>query len=518
MDAGLRVTSVDASAGALRLDARAPCGRAAPRDGNPVLRGDLQRLDLPDAAFDAAVCAEVLEHLDDDAAAAARAARGSCAPAACCVVTVPANPYRYDWTDRWAGHRRRYTVPGPRGPARGRRLRRRSRSQGWGFPLTGLYHRQVYRRALRRRLAAGEAAARPAARRRSWPRGWCARRSRSTRPSSAAAPATTACSPMARRRDRARLSDAAGRPTSSPLRRWGGLAAGVLVLGFLGWALVDGWSAVSQYDWDLEPAAHGARRASCCWSSTWRAASATARSSTACTPRAARRRATLSIWARSLLGRYVPGNVLMVVGRVVLSYDRGRPAARRPWRRRSTSRLLTLGVAAAGRGALRGPLRHRGGGAGCWLLALLPLGLVLLHPRDLRARVRLGCCARPGASRCRGCSPPGPLAGAARLVRAHRGPARHGRLAAGALGRRPRGRQPGLRRPGLPALVRGLDAGVHLPLGARGAGGRLRASRWPSNVPTAAWRWPSRWARAWCMTLVELVFIAVVVLVDRRRR
>jgi hypothetical protein len=30
-----------------------------------------------------------------------------------------------------------------------------ARAEGWGFPLTGLYHRQVYRRALRRRLAAG---------------------------------------------------------------------------------------------------------------------------------------------------------------------------------------------------------------------------------------------------------------------------------------------------------------------------------------------------------------------------
>ena len=30
-----------------------------------------------------------------------------------------------------------------------------ARAEGWGFPLTGLYHRQVYRRVLRRRLAAG---------------------------------------------------------------------------------------------------------------------------------------------------------------------------------------------------------------------------------------------------------------------------------------------------------------------------------------------------------------------------
>ena len=34
---------------------------------------------------------------------------------------------------------------------------------------------------------------------------------------------------------------------------------------------------------------------------------------------------TLSIWARSLLGRYVPGNVLMVLGRVVLSHEQGVP-------------------------------------------------------------------------------------------------------------------------------------------------------------------------------------------------
>ncbi len=71
-----------------------------------------------------------------------------------------------------AGHRARRPLPlrldrplgGPpaplhrRGAARppGRRpASTTSLVQGWGFPLTGLYHRQVYRRALRRRLAAG---------------------------------------------------------------------------------------------------------------------------------------------------------------------------------------------------------------------------------------------------------------------------------------------------------------------------------------------------------------------------
>jgi glycosyltransferase 2 family protein len=85
-----------------------------------------------------------------------------------------------------------------------------------------------------------------------------------------------------------------------------------------------------------------------------------------------------SIWGKSLLGRYVPGSVLMVVGRVVLSHERGVP-------RRTTAAamtyewLLSVGVAAAGAAlfvALYGI-----GGPSVWLVALLPLGLLGLHPR-----------------------------------------------------------------------------------------------------------------------------------------
>jgi len=152
VEAGLRVTSIDASARLCDWTRAALEARGAAAD-NPVVTGDLQRLDLPTAAFDAAVCAEVLEHLDDDAAALAELAR-VLRPGGLLVVSVPANPYRYDWTDQWAGHRRRYTP--------GMLLERMraagfpdARAEGWGFPLTGLYHRQVYRRVLRRRLAAG---------------------------------------------------------------------------------------------------------------------------------------------------------------------------------------------------------------------------------------------------------------------------------------------------------------------------------------------------------------------------
>jgi SAM-dependent methyltransferase len=152
VEAGLEVTSVDASA-ELCDWVREALQASGVEGEHPVMCGDLERLDLPDEAFDGAVCAEVLEHLDDDAAALGELAR-VLRPGGLLVVSVPANPYRYDWTDQWAGHRRRYTVEG---------LRRRLEDAGffapevagWGFPLTGLYHRQVYRRALRRRVEAG---------------------------------------------------------------------------------------------------------------------------------------------------------------------------------------------------------------------------------------------------------------------------------------------------------------------------------------------------------------------------
>jgi hypothetical protein len=175
-----------------------------------------------------------------------------------------------------------------------------------------------------------------------------------------------------------RSSEAVGRPTAGPLRRWGGLAAGVLVLGFLGWALVDGWATVSEYDWDIEPAvmALGVIVVGLFYLASGVGYGAIVDRLHAGGPPA---RTTLSIWARSLLGRYVPGKFLMIVSRVVMSYDRGVP-------RRVTvaatvyEQLLTLGVAAGG-SVLFVILFGTAGAVQVWLLALLPLLLLLLHPR-----------------------------------------------------------------------------------------------------------------------------------------
>lgn len=154
VEAGLHVTSVDASVPFCDR-VRASLAARGLADMHPVIRSELGtgHLDLEPASFDAVVCAEVLEHLDDDEAALAEFAR-LLRVGGLLLVTVPANPYRYDWTDQWAGHRRRYTVDGLRA-----RMADAGFShidvRGWGFPMTGFFHRHVYRRAMQRRLSSG---------------------------------------------------------------------------------------------------------------------------------------------------------------------------------------------------------------------------------------------------------------------------------------------------------------------------------------------------------------------------
>ena len=168
-DAGLSVTSVDASPAFVERLERRLAERHSGRGDLPVAVGDLETLDLPDAAFDGVACGEVLEHLDDDRAALGELAR-VLRTGGVLVATVPAGPERMDWVDAWAGHRRRY-APEALGALAWDAGFVDVRVTAWGFPLCGLYERMVYRPLLRRRLAgpgaqglgAAPAAARPLA-------------------------------------------------------------------------------------------------------------------------------------------------------------------------------------------------------------------------------------------------------------------------------------------------------------------------------------------------------------------
>ena len=152
VEAGFEVTSVDASEAFCEW-VGAALARRGLAERHPVVRRELGvgALDLPAAAFDTVVCAEVLEHLDDDRAALSELA-AVLRPGGLLLVSVPANPFRYDWTDRWAGHRRRYTVDELAGKLADAGFEAVDVG-GWGFPLTGFFHRRIYRPLLRRRLA-----------------------------------------------------------------------------------------------------------------------------------------------------------------------------------------------------------------------------------------------------------------------------------------------------------------------------------------------------------------------------
>ncbi len=143
------------------VDSRVRGARVGPGAGIgrlPVdlVRGDVMTLPFGAAAFDGAVCGEVLEHVPDDAAVVGELAR-VLRPGAVVVATVPAGRARYGWLDRWAGHARRYELPELRDlvTRHGFKVRR---LHHWGFPFGLLYERLIQRPVLARHVRAGATA------------------------------------------------------------------------------------------------------------------------------------------------------------------------------------------------------------------------------------------------------------------------------------------------------------------------------------------------------------------------
>ncbi len=163
-------------------------------------------------------------------------------------------------------------------------------------------------------------------------------------------------------------------------RRRLGYAAAAVVLAFLAWALVDGWSQVRRYQWDVDvPLLAASVAVLLVFFATSGLGYVGVVEALAPSPRPSRR-AMLRVWATSLLGRYVPGSVLMVVGRLEMGRDHG--VARRV----SAAALVyeqSLGLGVAAIGSV-GFLAAYGAVGSRWaVLAVLavPVLLVALHPR-----------------------------------------------------------------------------------------------------------------------------------------
>jgi uncharacterized membrane protein YbhN (UPF0104 family) len=165
----------------------------------------------------------------------------------------------------------------------------------------------------------------------------------------------------------------------SRARRIGGLAAGLLVVAFLAAAVVDGWGRVSSYDWQFD-----APFLVLALLGVTASLAATGIGYVAILERLSARRLPrgrlLSIWSRSMLARYVPGNVMMVAGRVVLGREVGVPG-RVSLAASVYEHAFVLGVAAVVSVGLLLYIGDLGQGPWLWIVAAVPFGLLLLHPR-----------------------------------------------------------------------------------------------------------------------------------------
>jgi hypothetical protein len=177
--------------------------------------------------------------------------------------------------------------------------------------------------------------------------------------------------------------DATGAPSMrARRRRWITAIVVVLVVAALGVVLARGWGRVSKYDWRLEPGWLVLGTALVLLAYTFNGL-AYGRSVEWLSPVHPSPALALSIWARSLLARYVPGNVMMVVGRAVLSHDEGVP-------RRVTlaatvyEQALALGIATVGAVAFLAAYGNPGEGRLLWLLVVVPVVLAGLHPVPFR--------------------------------------------------------------------------------------------------------------------------------------
>ena len=162
-------------------------------------------------------------------------------------------------------------------------------------------------------------------------------------------------------------------------RRALGLVAGLLILVFLAVGAASGWDKADDYEWQVEPATAVEGFVALVGMYITNALGYVFILEQLAGRRLPRRRCT-TVWARSLLGRYVPGNVLMVASRLVLGQEIG--ISRKVSLAASVyEQALSLGAAAAGGLILLAAYGAGEIGPAAWLVALVPAGLLVLDPR-----------------------------------------------------------------------------------------------------------------------------------------
>jgi glycosyltransferase 2 family protein len=168
-------------------------------------------------------------------------------------------------------------------------------------------------------------------------------------------------------------------PGGSRARRIGGLVAGLLIVGFLAASVLNGWSRVSAYDWNMDVAELAAGAALVALFMLMNGIGYVASLERLSRRRLPRGR-LLDAWARSVLARYVPGNVLMVAGRVVLGREAG-VSGRVSLAASVYEQAMIVGLSGCAAAGLLVFGSDLGQGAWIWVVAVVPFGLVVLHPR-----------------------------------------------------------------------------------------------------------------------------------------
>jgi glycosyltransferase 2 family protein len=167
----------------------------------------------------------------------------------------------------------------------------------------------------------------------------------------------------------------------SRARRVGGLVAGALVVAFLVWGAAGGWSRAASYRWHIDWGLLAlAVLVLAGFNLSW-GLGYTGLVETLVESHPSRRR-VMSVWARSVLGRYVPGNVVMFAGRVVLGREAGVPA-QASVAASVYEQLAMLVTAALGATGFLVVADRSGWSPLFWLVVVVPLGIVVLDPAVL---------------------------------------------------------------------------------------------------------------------------------------